>query len=347
MISLSIFVVQNLKRMKKTILLASLFMLTLGFNSCGSEDSKTDEHQEETSNNTTTENTEIAALDANEVKALDNTESENVYVAPPKAAKGTKVLIKTSMGDVKVLLYDETPGHRDNFVKLVKEKFYNDILFHRVIKDFMIQTGDPVSVGAAQGVNLGAGGPGYTLPAEIIPGLFHKKGALSAARQGDQTNPLKASSGSQFYIVTGKVTPRAQLDQMAAQQNKQAQDQAVGAFLEDPKNAAYMEQYKAFQAMYQTQDQAKMAEAQKGFETLIAEITPLATANLELPGYTEEQKKVYETIGGTPFLDNNYTVFGEVIEGLDIVDKIGLVATAPGDRPVEDVKIISMEIVKK
>ncbi len=339
--------VQNLIKMKKTILLASLFMLTLGLNSCGNEDKNTDQHQEETSQATTSENTEIAVLDAKDVKALENANNELLNIAPPKAAKGTKVLIKTSMGDIKVLLYDETPGHRDNFVKLVKENFYNDILFHRVIKDFMIQTGDPKSKGAAKGVNLGAGGPGYTLPAEIIPGLFHKKGALSAARQGDQVNPQKNSSGSQFYIVTGKVTPRAQLDQMAAQQNKQAQDQAIGAFLEDPKNATYMDKYKAYQAMYQTQDQEKMAEAQKGFETLIAEITPLATTNLELPGYSEEQKKVYETIGGTPFLDNNYTVFGEVIEGLDIVDKIGLVATAPGDRPVEDVKIISMEIVKK
>lgn len=186
------------------------------------------------------------------------------------------VNITTSYGDMVVKLYNETPKHRDNFIKLVKEGYFNDLLFHRVIKEFMIQGGDPNSRNANAKTQLGAGGPGYTIPAEFNKNFIHKKGALSAARQGDQVNPTKASSGSQFYIVQGKVTDKAQLEQMGRQ-----------------------------------------------------------TGN----AYSAEQMEVYATVGGTPFLDNQYTVFGEVIKGLEVIDKIAAVRTAVGDRPIEDVKM--------
>lgn len=202
---------------------------------------------------------------------------------PPKGEKETKVLISTEYGDIKIKLYNETPKHRDNFIKLVKEEFYNETLFHRVIANFMIQGGDPDSKNAAPGKALGEGGPGYTIPAEINSALIHKKGALSAARMGDNVNPLRESSGSQFYLVQGKKATKAELEQMSARNGNK---------------------------------------------------------------YTEEQIKTYETIGGTPFLDMNYTVFGEVIEGLDVIDKIAAVEKDRRDRPKKDVKM-TMKIVKK
>jgi peptidyl-prolyl cis-trans isomerase B (cyclophilin B) len=198
-------------------------------------------------------------------------------------AQKTKVKLKTSMGDVTVVLYDDTPIHRDNFIELINKKFYDGVLFHRVIPKFMIQAGDPTSKDAKPGVQLGSGGPGYTIPAEFKPNHFHKKGALAAARQGDQVNPTKASSGSQFYIVVGEVLTEAQLGQL----------EQMGRH----------------------------------------------------PKFTDEQKKAYTTVGGTPHLDYQYTIFGEVTEGMDIVDKIALVPCA-ATRPVTDVKILSVTILK-
>jgi cyclophilin family peptidyl-prolyl cis-trans isomerase len=302
-----------------------------------------------TANPTSEAKVDEANLTENEVIASSDATIEDLnYEMPLASASGSTIIkMKTTLGDVKFMLYDDTPLHRDNFIKLVKEKFYDGILFHRVIKDFMIQAGDPNSKTAKAGQQLGDGGPGYTIPAEIKSGLYHKKGALSAARQGDQVNPKKESSGSQFYIVTGKVTPQSQLKSMSEQQNKQLEDQKVGAFLQDPKNASYTKKYQELQALYQTNVPENQQKAETEFATLLEEIRPLALKGFVPATYTDEQLKIYESIGGTPFLDNNYTVFGEVTEGLDIVDKIGLVKTAPGDRPLEDVKIISMEIVKK
>ncbi|MCB9189036.1 MAG: peptidylprolyl isomerase [Flavobacteriales bacterium] len=257
-----------------------------------------------------------------------------------------KIKMKTNKGDVTLKLYDETPLHRDNFIKLVNDGFYEGLLFHRVIKDFMIQGGDPESKGAAPNVQLGGGGPGYTIPNEIQNGLYHKKGALCAARQGDNVNPEKRSSGSQFYIVTGKVTSEVQLNSIVQNANKQKEDMMLGTFLQNPENKEYINRYTECQKLYQTGDQANQQKAEKDFAELIEEIKPLAMENYTPFEYTEEQIKTYTTVGGTPFLDNNYTVFGEVIEGLDIVDAMGTVKTAPGDRPVEDVVILSMEIVK-
>lgn len=288
--------------------------------------------------------------ESDELVGNTNENSEGIVsdenVIPPSNLTGVKVRMKTNMGDVTILLYDETPLHRDNFVKLVNDGFYEGLLFHRVIKEFMIQGGDPESKGAAKGTQLGAGGPGYTIPAEIKQGLYHKKGALSAARQGDNVNPEKRSSGSQFYIVTGKITSKSQLESMALNMNKQAEDQLIGACLQDPKNKEFMDKYAALQKKYQTGDAAAKQEAEAEFASLIEEIRPIALQDYVPVSYTEEQIKTYETIGGAPFLDNNYTVFGEVLEGLDIVDKIGVVATAPGDRPLEDVIILSMEIIE-
>ena len=187
------------------------------------------------------------------------------------------VLIETTYGNIKINLYDETPFHKENFLKLVSEKLYDDQIFHRVINNFMIQAGDPKSKNAKPGQPLGYGDLGYTIPAEFNKDLFHKKGALAAARQPDNVNPSKESSASQFYIVHGKVYSPKELDLME----------------------------------------------QRGIHIK----------------FTEEQRKIYTTVGGTPHLNYSYTVFGEVIEGIDIVDKIASVKTDKRDRPLNDIKL--------
>lgn len=196
--------------------------------------------------------------------------------------KAVRVKIETRLGDIVVRLYDETPIHRDNFVKLVKEGYYDGTLFHRVIKNFMIQGGDPNSKGASADADLGTGSPDYTLEAEIREGLYHKRGALAAARKGDEVNPERRSSGSQFYIVWGRNYSPRQME-----------------FL---------------------QDKMMMEHPETG-------------------GLTEKQREIYSTVGGTPHLDGQYTVFGEVEEGLDVVEKIQNEQTGMGDRPVEDIPV--------
>jgi len=198
------------------------------------------------------------------------------------------VLLETSLGNIVIRLSDSTPLHRDNFLKLAKSGFYDSVLFHRVIKDFMIQTGDPKSKSAEKGQSLGNDGPGYTVPAEFRETLFHKKGAVAAARLGDNVNPEKASSGSQFYIVQGKKFTDAELD--------------------------------------------NLERSRLGGKKIPA-----------------SQREVYKTSGGTPHLDGTYTVFGEVVSGLDVVDKIASVETTRGrgDRPLEDVRIIHVKLIKR
>lgn len=200
-----------------------------------------------------------------------------------EAEKVYMVKIETNYGDMVVKLYNETPLHRDNFLKLVKDGTYDGLLFHRVIKNFMIQGGDPNSKTAKPGQMLGDGSLGYTIPAEFNPSLYHKKGALAAARQGDLVNPQKESSSCQFYIVQGDKWPAEKL---------------------------------------------QMVEQRYGKK------------------FSKEQARVYAEVGGTPFLDGDYTVFGEVVEGLDVVDKIAAVACGAMDRPVQDVKF-KMTIVEK
>lgn len=244
-------------------------------------------------------------------------------------AKEPVVVIETDLGTMKVKLYNETPAHRDNFLKLAKEGFYNDLLFHRVIKEFMIQGGDPDSKGAPAGKQLGAGDVGYQIPAEFnYPKFMHKKGALSAARQGDQVNPEKKSSGCQFYIVQGKTYTDKELTRMEDNMKQQAM---MRKFNELKK--ANMDQIRQ---LMQAQDRAGIQELQN---KLVKECEDYVAAHPEECKMTDEVKKVYKEVGGTPFLDGEYTVFGEVIEGLDIIDKIAAVETAPGDRPVKDVKM--------
>lgn len=238
------------------------------------------------------------------------------------------VTIKTDLGEMKAILYDETPKHKENFLKLVNEGFYDSLLFHRVIQGFMVQGGDPNSKGAAPEQRLGSGGPGYTVPAEFVDGLFHKKGALSAARQGDQVNPERASSGSQFYIVQGQVTP---VEQLPEGPNRGQMIAAFQTCMREYPDSELAQEYKKVLDENVGNDAAIEAKVIETVDRL-SELT-----GMPIKGMSEEQKQAYSTIGGTPFLDDQYTVFGEIISGLEIVDGIAAVETAPGDRPVQDV----------
>ena len=248
--------------------------------------------------------------------------------------KEQHVKIETTMGDVVIKLYNETPAHRDNFLKLVEENTYEGTLFHRVIKDFMVQAGDPSSKNAPKGKMLGTGDMDYTIPAEFVyPQYFHKKGALSAARQGDQVNPNKESSGCQFYIVTGTVFTEEGLLSLESQINESKINKAFEKLAKEHMKEIYM--------LRKSNDEEGLYDLQ---EKLIAEAEKEAST---LPDFkfTVEQVSCYTTVGGTPHLDNEYTVFGEVVEGIEIVDKIQTVKTDRNDRPEEDIKIIRMSIL--
>ena len=249
--------------------------------------------------------------------------------------KETMLKIETTLGDIKVKLYNETPKHRDNFIKLAKEGMYDGTLFHRVIKDFMVQAGDPDSKNAPKGKMLGAGDVGYTIPAEIVyPKYFHKRGALSAARQGDNVNPKKESSGCQFYIVTGKVYNDSTLLNMEKQMNE---NKLTTLF-----NALAQKHMKEIYKMRKENNEEGLYDLQ---EKLFAQAQEEAAKQPEFR-FTKEQVEAYTTVGGTPHLDGEYTVFGEDVEGMDIVDKIQNVKTDRNDRPEEDVKIIKVEVEK-
>jgi len=239
------------------------------------------------------------------------------------------VTIKTKFGDMAAILYDETPKHKENFLKLAKEGFYDSLLFHRVIDGFMIQGGDPDSKNAPNTRRLGNGGPGYTIDAEIKPKYYHVKGALSAARLGDMMNPGKASSGSQFYIVDGTMHAESQLK---IDRNKY--NRALQQFLQKPGNQSYRDSINSF---IQRRDE-------KGFQAYLDELKPVVEEQLGISVDRDISPKVleaYTTIGGTPQLDGEYTVFGQVIQGLDVIDKIAAAPKDMNDRPVED---IAMEI---
>lgn len=250
--------------------------------------------------------------------------------------KETQVVMKTSLGTIKLKLYNETPQHRDNFIKLVKEGQYNGLLFHRVIKDFMVQGGDVTSKDAPMSKQLGAGDLGYTVPAEFVyPKYFHKKGALSAARTGDEVNPEKESSASQFYIVTGKVYKDAELAQMEKQKEGRLK-QSIFARLQKENSAK-------IKAAYQSGDKAELAIIR---DTLVGKTEMEAEKRKDETKLTPEQREAYKTLGGVPFLDNEYTVYGEVTEGLDVVDAIQNVKTNRQDRPLENVVIESVSIIE-
>ena len=242
--------------------------------------------------------------------------------------KMTKVKLETSLGDIVVELYNETPQHRDNFVKLVKEGYYDGVLFHRVIKDFMIQTGDGNSKTAGPDAMLGDGDPGYTIEAEFVyPKYFHKRGALAAARTADQVNPERRSSGSQFYIVTGKIYSSDELKMMTQRMADMRKQDIFRRLLNE--NRTRVEE------LQKTQDMAALQELQN---ELIQKTEAEAAENPFT--LTDEQIDAYTSVGGTPHLDGQYTVFGEVIEGMDVVDKIQNTTTGRADRPTVDIKIV-------
>lgn len=246
--------------------------------------------------------------------------------------KRTLVKLETTMGNITVALYNETPKHRDNFIKLVKEGVYDNTLFHRVIKQFMIQAGDPDSKNASDTAMLGSGDVGYTIPAEFNPKFFHKKGVLAAARQGDDVNPEKASSGCQFYIVTGRKFTEPQLLGMENKINEQREE----ALFDSLARQHMKEIYK----MRKAGDNAGLLELQ---DTLEAQARELADKE-EKFRFTPEQIKAYSTIGGAPHLDGSYTVFGEVTEGMEVVDNIEIAKTNRADRPIENIRILKASI---
>lgn len=250
--------------------------------------------------------------------------------------KETTVIMHTSLGDVTLKLYNETPLHRDNFIKLVKEGTYNGLLFHRVIKDFMVQGGDVTSKDAPMNKSLGAGDLGYTLPAEFVyPKYFHKKGALCAARTGDEVNPERASSASQFYIVTGKKYTEGELKQMEKQLENRLK-QSIFARLQTENKAKIMQ-------LYHNGEKEELAILR---DTLVGKTELEAEKRKEEACLPAELREAYQSVGGVPFLDNQYTVYGEVVDGIEVVDAIQKVKTNKQDRPLENIVIKSMELVE-
>lgn len=249
-------------------------------------------------------------------------------------SENVRVRIKTSEGKIVIRLYDETPGHRDNFIKIAQEGALDGTLFHRVINEFMIQGGDPNSKDARKGQLLGDGDLGYTVPAEFnFPEYFHKRGVLAAAREGDQVNPEKASSACQFYIVTGKVYSEEDLDKMENQRRQQEINTVFNSLAE--------EHAEEIQKLRDKGDREGLLALQ---DSLSAQVDRVMKSRPRFR-YTQEQRQIYTTIGGTPHLDGNYTVFGEVIEGMDVVEKIEQSRTDGNDRPYEDVVIKSVKVL--
>ncbi len=271
---------------------------------------------------------------AKSMDSPDNQHSNNVEMTADinksEVPAGPTLDIATTAGNIKIRLYDDTPLHRDNFLKLAKEGYYDGVLFHRVINDFMVQTGDPDSKEAPQGTMLGSGGPGYQIPAEIVyPKHYHKYGALAAARSGDEVNPERMSSGSQFYIVTGKKYLPQQLSRM---EEMSVQQQLQSYFM------------KLQRENMDSIRQLRLAKDSVGLENLRQELIRQTEENVKPVTMTEEQVRDYTTVGGTPHLDGQYTVFGEVLEGMDVVEKIQKAETDGRDRPLEDIRIISIKV---
>jgi len=246
---------------------------------------------------------------------------------------GHKIMFRTTAGDIVVKLYDDTPAHRDNILKLVKEGYYDGMLFHRVINNFMIQTGDPNSKNPDNTIPLGAGDPAYTLPAEIhYPQHFHKFGALAAARTADQVNPERRSSGSQFYIVTGQKYSMDMLKTFEQRANYEAKQTYFNNLVRK-----HMDQIRQLQAASDT----------AALNALQQELISQTETNVPDRNMPDEVIQAYTTIGGTPHLDGAYTVFGEVISGMEVVDAIQKAGTDSSDRPLEDIRIISATLVKE
>ena len=250
--------------------------------------------------------------------------------------KETIVVMETTLGEIKLKLYNETPKHRDNFIKLVQEGQYEGLLFHRVIKNFMIQGGDVTSKDAPMNKQLGAGDLGYTVPAEFkYPQYFHKKGALCAARTGDEVNPERASSASQFYIVTGKKYSESELSQMEKQLESRLKQEIF--------NRLQTENKSKIMELYRSGNKEELTILR---DTLIGKTEIEAEKRKGENKIPAEIRETYKTIGGVPFLDNQYTVYGEVIEGIEVVDSIQQVKTNKQDRPTENIIIKSVKIIE-
>lgn len=257
---------------------------------------------------------------------------QNENEMKPYDEKDALVEFETTMGNIVVELYNDTPLHRDNFLKLVKEGYYDGVLFHRVIDGFMVQTGDPDSKNAGPDVMLGSGSPDYTIEAEInYPKHFHKYGALAAARTGDNVNPEKRSSGSQFYIVTGKKYSLPQIESMEMQMHQ--------GRLQDEFRKLVMQNKDSIEMLQKNNDQ-------QALEDLRQKLIKETEEKVDLQPLPEEIKETYTTVGGTPHLDNAYTVFGEVLKGMDVVEMIQKVETNSSDRPKEDIRILSVKILQ-
>lgn len=250
-----------------------------------------------------------------------------MVLASCKSEKDYLLTIKTPYGDMKAILYEETPKHKENFVKLAKEGFYDSLLFHRVMKEFMVQGGDPNSKNAQPGLPLGSGGPGYQIPAEFQKHLFHEKGALSAARQPDNVNLNKQSSGSQFYIVQGKVWSEAELTVDLNALGMAARQVMANPEYDSIKNVLV--------SAYENGGNEAYGNALLDCKDLIVDATN-AKVDKDI---SVDRLEVYTTKGGTPHLDDEYTVFGKVVEGLDVIDKIADQSTDMKDRPSEDIRM--------
>ena len=250
-------------------------------------------------------------------------------------AQERMVLIETEYGNIKIKLYNETPLHRDNFLKLTEKHFYDSLLFHRVINTFMIQGGDPDSKNAPLQKMLGDGDVGYTVPAEFNQKLFHKRGVLAAARNGDEVNPEQASSGCQFYITQGKVFTDSLLNLI---EKRITNMKAYNTVVRNKDNKNLFDKYIQFQKQA-NMDSLKTVKAKIDF------LTQIETAKTPLYKFSDEQRKAYTTVGGTPHLDGSYTVFGEVLEGMDVVDKIASAPRDRTDRPLTDIRM-KISIIK-
>jgi len=247
--------------------------------------------------------------------------------------------INTRFGDIKMILYDQTPKHKENFINLAKKGFYDSLLFHRVINRFMIQTGDPVTKSSPTHQDPDPAEVGYTIPAEIVPGLLHEKGAVAAARQGDNINPNRESSGSQFYIVQGEVWEENKLKETRINYNELYR--YFGNLIERT----------SFQHVKDTvvllQNEQKIDALQDLILSMKDTIEQEYDVELDLP-LSPLQIQTYTTVGGTPHLDGTYTVFGKVVDGFDVIDKIASVPTGPSDRPLENIFItIEFELLNR
>lgn len=244
--------------------------------------------------------------------------------------KREKVLIQTSKGNIIVELYNETPNHRNNFLKLTKSGFYDSLLFHRVISGFMIQGGDPQSKNTKKGQKLGNSNPDYTIAPEFADSLIHKRGALAAARKPDQINPGKESSGSQFYLVQGQTFEAENLRKMDEQRINQLYSAELTKFLRKPENDSLLKHYQSLAEAKNYEEARDFWEAQK----------PKVADIVEPLRLSDEQIEIYAEMGGAPHLDGGYTVFGEIVEGFDVLDEIGSAETDTNDRPKEDIWMV-------